>query len=275
MPSGHFEQPATRAKTTTKRNFFMKTTLLIDGDVLVYQIGLACEVEIDWGDDWWTLHADAKEAKASLDAKINAFLAKLDADSARIALSCPTDDGYRRALCPTYKSNRADKRKPVVHKALRQHVIDNYDAILRPQLEADDILGILATQPLKNETRIIVSVDKDFRGVPCNLYRTNEPNPSVERVTTDAALRFFYKQVLMGDRVDGYAGIPGVGPATADKILDGVPTAKLWPAVRKAYKDAGLAESVAIQTARLARILQHGDYDTKTGAINLWLPPKK
>lgn len=248
-----------------------KTVLLIDGDVLVYQIGLAAERPIDWGDDDWTLHADFAECKDTLVSNIEGLIAKLGADQVRFALSCKTEDGYRRELDPCYKSNRKATRKPVVHRALRQHLLDNYDTILRDKLEADDVLGILATQPTE-ERRIIVSVDKDFRSVPCHFYRTNED--VLFETTPEQALLFHATQTLTGDAVDGYKGIPGCGPKTAEKILAGIPTKKLWPTILASYKDAGLSAELALTNARLARILQHGDYDIKTGAITLWNPPK-
>lgn len=41
------------------------------------------------------------------------------------------------------------------------------------RLEADDVLGILATMP-SNRTRVIVSDDKDMASVPCHLYARGE-----------------------------------------------------------------------------------------------------
>lgn len=257
-----------------KQRAKQKTVLLIDGDVLVYQIGLAAERPINWGDDLWTLHADLGECRAILRSKIDALLKNLGADEAVFGLSCPTDEGFRRELCPTYKANRAGVRKPVVHKPLRELLIDEYDTIIRPKLEADDVLGVLATTPRPGERRIIVSVDKDFRTVPCEFYRMSDHNPKVETVTPDAAARFHAIQTLMGDRVDGFAGVPGFGPKTAEKAIADVPTEELWAAVVAEYANAGLGEEYALRVARLARILQHGDYNTKTGEIKLWTPPK-
>jgi 5'-3' exonuclease len=248
-----------------------KTVLLIDGDVFIYQIGLAAERATHWGDDLWTLHADAGECKRTLDDKLETLKRDLLADEIIVALSCPTVTGFRRALCPTYKSNRNGARKPIVHVPLREYLLEKYDTILKPNLEADDVLGILATQPTADR-RIIVSVDKDFSGVPCNFYRMLGDNPQVVTITREQAARFHALQTLTGDRTDGYVGVPGCGPKTAEKVLDGVHTDELWPAIVKAYADAGLSEEVALTTARLARILQYTDYDTKTGEVKLWLP---
>lgn len=249
----------------------MKTTLLIDGDVLVYQIGCAVEKPIHWGDDFWTLHADAGEAKAKLDDNIASWKSLLKADEVRVALSCKTEEGFRRAICPSYKSNRKNTRKPVVHGALREHMLTAYGAIFREGLEADDILGVLATEPHEGE-RIIVSIDKDFKGVPCNFYNFRKVEDGIVNTTAPQATYFHALQTLMGDATDGYQGIPGVGPKSAEKILKDVPQADYWKAIVQAYKDAGLNEACALLTARLARILQHTDYDRDTGLVKLWTP---
>jgi DNA polymerase-1 len=239
--------------------------------VFVYQVGLAVEKETDWGNGLWTLHADFDEAKQTLLARIASIQETLGADQLRFALSCSTESGFRREVCPSYKSNRKDKRKPVIYAPLRDFLLNERGAILRDQLEADDIIGVLATQPC-DERRIIVSVDKDYNGVPGLFYKINDEFPEVKQTTVQDALLFHATQTLTGDRVDGYQGIPGVGPAKAEKILAGLKPSEFWPAIKAAYKEAGLSESVALTNARLARILQHGDYDIATGKIKLWTP---
>jgi len=39
-----------------------------------------------------------------------------------------------------------------------------------------------------------------------------------------------------------------------------------------AYNKKGLSEEVALENARLARILRNGEYDTDTGEVKLWNP---
>ena len=90
-------------------------------------------------------------------------------------------------------------------------------------------------------------------------------------------------QTLTGDQTDGYKGCPAVGSVTAAKILqkaidEGTPWANeedlmrlYWKHVVMAYIKAGLNEEVAIQQARLARILRHGEYEN--GKVQLWNPP--
>mgnify|MGYP003859969237 CR=1 FL=1 len=49
-------------------------------------------------------------------------------------------------------------------------LIDEYQAVIYPNLEADDVMGILATKPSKGERKIICSIDKDLRQIPGHLY---------------------------------------------------------------------------------------------------------
>lgn len=250
-----------------------KPTILLDGDVFVYQVGLSVEKPTDWGDDLWTLHADFNEAKTLLNAKINRLKEVLEADEVRIALSCPTEEGFRRQLVASYKSNRTGNRKPIVHRPLRQYLIDELGATVAPRLEADDLLGIWATTKSKKPT-ILASIDKDFRGVPCEFYKLSQygDNAARETITEEAASHWHALQTLMGDRVDGYAGVPGVGVKTAEKILSEVTDGNYWPVIKAAYEDAGLSEEVALENARLARILRHGGYNFRTNKIKLWTP---
>lgn len=249
----------------------MKTVLLIDGDVLVYQAGLRVETPIHWGEDQWSLHADANEAKQRLSDELQHWKQLLKADSIRVALSCTTDAGFRRQLNPLYKANRKDSRKPVCHVALREYLRSEWGAAMWPRLEADDILGIWATEPDTGEERIICSIDKDFRGVPGQVF--NPRSLEVLPVSMEEALRFHAIQTLMGDAVDGYAGIPGVGIKTAEKLLDKSPELPLWDRVVAAYKARGLGEETALLNARMAHILQHGEYKQETHKITLWTPP--
>jgi DNA polymerase-1 len=105
-------------------------------------------------------------------------------------------------------------------------------------------------------------------------------------------------QSLAGDRVDGYAGCPGIGMERSKRILSdpkelvpehGVvtrgarkgqattkwvskPTDSMWRCIVTHYEKAGRDEAEALLNARLARILRAGEYDRETGAVKLWVP---
>ena len=102
----------------------------------------------------------------------------------------------------------------------------------------------------------MVSDDKDLKTIPGKLYR-----PTLDEkmdISEEQSKRFFLTQCLIGDATDGYAGIPGVGPKAAERLLGGRPD---WGVVQREYAKAGMTRDDAIQQARLARILHWEDWD--------------
>ena len=244
-----------------------KKVLLIDGDILLYKIAMNNEVETHWGDGLWTLHSDANICKADVDLVIDDLGASLEADDYVVALT--DSKNFRKDVLPTYKDNRKDKRKPLALKELREYVIKKHKGVVWDNLEADDVMGIMATEPTEEE-RIVVTIDKDLKTVPCNL---SSDGLNVERIPEKLADYWFMIQTLTGDKVDGYDGVEGIGIKTAEKLIKkytNVPLLDLWKIVKKIYVDKGYTEAEALQQARVARILRHGEYNKKTGKVKLW-----
>ena len=226
----------------------MKRILLIDGDIVAYQHASQVETPVHWGDDIWTLHADAKECKQRIKDWLGWLMEETEADEMK------------------------DKRKPIILKAIREWLMEEYGAIIRPRLEADDAIGIALTSGEHGDDCIAVSIDKDFDTIPGKHFNWNRKE-GIREVTEKEADHNFFTQALTGDSTDNYPGCPGVGPKKAEKILDGVED--YWQAILKAYEKAGLGEDVALTQARLARILRDGEYNNKTNKIRLWRPPNE
>ena len=103
--------------------------------------------------------------------------------------------------------------------------------------------------------------------------------------------------------MDNYAGCPGVGPVAANEMIQDpfkwvqetrvMKSGKnkglainewkkhpvevhnyidIWSCIVSAYEKAGLNERDALQQARCARILRHGDFNFETQEVNLWTP---
>ena len=254
----------------------MKRTLLIDSDVFLYAAASATETEVQWDDDLWTVHGYLNEAIGQFDTKIADIKEAIAGD--HIVMALTASNNFRAKVLPTYKGNRKGKRKPVTFKPLREYAMAKYNSVEMPTLEADDVLGIMATD---GGHCVIVTIDKDLDTIPGLHYNTLHPERGVYMVTPSMADAFFLKQALMGDATDGYAGCPGIGPKTADKILAPYITdtetdvAGAWVAIVAAYVKAGLSEAVALQMARCARILRSSDYDKEQQKVILWTPPLK
>lgn len=256
----------------------MKTTALIDADTLVYAAALSSERAIEWHDHLWTLHSDFDEALVHFNHLLAGIKEATECDDVVMALSDGDSQGrWRVKVLPTYKNNRKKVRRPVVYAPLRQYVHDTFTCYERPTLEGDDVLGILATDnTIITGRKIIVSIDKDLKTIPGELFNYDKPERGVVTVTEEYADYYHLMQALMGDTTDGYSGCPGVGAVSAVKILgavqdfDGVESA--WPKVIKAYAKAGLGEEEALTMARVARILRASDYNFKTKEVILWNP---
>lgn len=245
-------------------------TLLIDGDILAYRVTAAAETPIDWGNDLWTLHADLSDCRDNLDRQIAMYLEELKADDIILAFSPPKNFRYR--IYPQYKSHRQGKRKPVTYVPLKEYAHERYKTFERPDLEGDDVLGILATSPVivKGE-KVIVSLDKDLKTIPGLICDMREPI-TIQEITEEEADYNHMYQTLVGDTADGYPGCPGIGPVSATKLLADVPRtyADMWPVVVKAYEKKGLSEEVALVQAQIARICRRDDYDFKKKEVIPW-----
>ncbi len=277
------------------------TTLLIDGDLWAYRVAAADEQVIDFGDGRFGLYSDVETGVANLDALMEDFQKRLGADRLIVAIS--DDANFRKTVLPTYKSNRANVRRPAILKPLLEHFRENYEVFTRPTLEADDVLGILATNPkVVPGEKIIVTMDKDLRTVPGLHWNpekeglTKEQRPT--RITPAEADLAFYAQVLSGDMVDGYGGCPGIGKkraealvrepvrfvkdhreikrgpraGTQETIYRQEPTSDVWECIVSLYERQGFTERDALVFARVARILRHEDYNYKTKEPILWRP---
>jgi len=245
----------------------MQRTILIDGDIVAYQHATQVETPVNWGDDLWTLHADAKEAKAHLVNWIEWLKDKTEGTSVEIFLS--DSNNFRKTqVDSSYKSNRADKRKPVILGELLQWMRDELGAKSVDNLEADDAIGIAATKKRKGEC-VMASIDKDFATIP-GLHFNWNTDIGVFDVEPEDADYNFYLQCLTGDATDGYAGCPGIGPKRAAKILEDAED--YWSAILVAYEKAGFGEDYALSQARLARILRNTDYNHKKKEVILWTP---
>jgi DNA polymerase-1 len=260
---------------------------LIDADIVVYQSAAKAETTTDWGDDGIAITGSKSETIEAIDVLIADLMEVTSADRAVLVFS----DGanFRKEVYPPYKMNRAGKRKPVTYQFGREYAEEKYECISRPNLEADDVLGILATTVAKGYAgpKVVCSIDKDMRSFPCSLYNWRKPEDGVLEIAEVDADYAFFMQILMGDSTDGYPGCPGIGPVKADRMLAEcvvIPPANTgvdsyfnkslaWEIVVAAYEKKGISEEDALAQARCARILRADDYDFGKREPILWTPP--
>lgn len=234
--------------------------LLLDGDIIAYTAATKAETPVNWGEGLWTLHAYEQDVKADIDEAVSKLLAQADCTDVVTALS--DKDNFRKTVCSTYKANRKNIRKPMLLQYAKDYMYEAYNGVIWKNLEADDVLGIMGSE---DKDSIIWSLDKDLKTIPGNHLIDGE----IISISEEEGDYWFYFQTLIGDLTDNYSGCPKVGAKTAEKILEHDCS---WNAVVVAYMKAGLSEEVALEQARLARILRTGEYDLSTGEVTLWTP---
>lgn len=247
------------------------TTAIIDGDVLIFQAAEASERIFDWGDDLWSIAADLREAQGRLRVAIEEVTRNCGAETWELCVS----DGngtFRHQLWPEYKGNRK-KRKPLVFRALRDWAVRELGALSLPGLEGDDVMGIVATNLSHPDRTVLVTIDKDLKGIPGYHWNPMHPELGVVAVAPEEADRWHLIQTVAGDSTDGYSGVPGLGPVKAARLLDA--EGATWETVVKAYASKGLTEAEALLNARLAKILTSENWDAQNQRVILWSPKKK
>jgi hypothetical protein len=195
---------------------------LIDGDILVYRIGFASE----------------NEPESIAIARCSEFIEDLILFNGfgeyQGYLTGKTNFRNEIAVTAPYKGNRKSA-KPKHYQLLRDYMESAWSFTMIEDQEADDAIGIAAYEMEVGEY-CICSIDKDLdmlRGDHYNFVKD-------ERyfITEEEGIKNFYKQLLMGDRVDNIVGIKGIGTVKAERLLKECKNEKeMYLAVLEAYKD--------------------------------------
>ena len=239
--------------------------LLIDCDFLAYKASQACEEGIDFGNDVIVTQSNFSNVLKIFEREIKKVKTAMMDDE--IILHFSSTENFRKKIYPDYKGHR-NRRKPLGYRRLVNHCRDNYNFVCRKGLEADDSIGIDATNPkYASLDNIVVSPDKDMKQIPGVLWNLTD---DVEEITKEDGDTWHLIQSLAGDPTDGYAGCPGIGVKRASDLLNKHDSK--WEAICQAFRERGLSDDDALINARLAKILQHDNYDYDREEPILWTP---
>ena len=233
--------------------------LLIDADYIVYKACAGAEDEIDWGDDVITVVSKFSDAMKNVERDLTKIKGEFLWDVPEMILFFSDSKNFRKKIYPEYKGHR-NRKKPCGYRRVITELGKRYELIRLPELEADDAMGIYATEHPGN---IIVSPDKDMRQIPGKLYDMKE----TVTIMPEEGRRWHLIQSLAGDQTDGYSGCPGIGVKRAVTLFE--EGGYNWDVVVKAFADKDLGEDVALMNAQLARILTKDNYD---GQVIPWHP---
>ncbi|MEE8385630.1 MAG: hypothetical protein V3S01_06920 [Dehalococcoidia bacterium] len=264
----------------------MSSIILLDADILVYECAHRAQTQITWLDGEESVSADYPAAQEDFKQTVRSIIRDVDAIAVVVVLSEDNRAAnFRRHLYDGYKRAREGAKatpRPLLFNALRAWITETYDAKIKPGIEADDTLGILATMPERAHlNQVICSIDKDLRTIPGNHYNWRKPDLGIEVVDEDTADWNHLFQTLVGDSTDGYPGCPSIGKKRAPDVLaEGVKVVPVdaelvplwWGAVVACFEKKGLTAEDALVQARLARILRAEDFNFDTGEPILWTP---
>tara|TARA_R110001592_G_scaffold325554_1_gene605659 strand:- start:598 stop:1317 length:720 start_codon:yes stop_codon:yes gene_type:complete len=227
--------------------------VLIDGDIIAYRAAFSTE------------QMGSSDTKAKVDDLIEFILDKtvLFPEIGLDYVVYLTGKGNFRhdiAKSHVYKGNRKSVQKPRHLQTARDHMESKYKAIISKGEEADDLIAMEAAK--LNYKACVASIDKDMLQIPC--WHFNIVRGDYLKVEPFGGIKFFYKQILTGDRADNIVGLFRVGEVKASKILDGAETEEeLWDRVIKAYD--GDEERVT-ENARLLWLRRE--------EAEIWQPPR-
>ena len=222
---------------------------LLDADILCYRVGFATEDE----------HENTAIETMAVFLEDLLMFDLLDTDSHELFLTGKTNFRHDIAVTVPYKGNRKDVKKPKHLPLLREYLQVSWGASMSDGQEADDDIAIRATE--LGDEALIVSIDKDFLQVPTWHY--NFVKKVKKYVTPEDGLRFFYKQILMGDRADNIKGIHRVGEVRAEKMLADLKTEQEYYACCV----EGLGKERVLENARLLWLRRE--------AQQMWEPPNE
>lgn len=241
----------------------MYDILMVDGDILLFEIARVTEDVSDFGDGELISH-DIKSAKRLIESGLDNISRLTGYKRDNIVFSITDKHNFRKEHFPTYKSNRKKVRKPHGLPEMREYMLDNIDkfgTIMMESLEADDIMGIYGTLENPEQRVAIYSQDKDLFTIPTKQWCFKTAKFIYPEMQD--SLKFLYTQVLTGDAVDGYKGCPKIGKVKAKVAIDSCldEFSLLFSCHKLYYKQYGTeAKTELLKQIGQARILHNIDY---------------
>jgi DNA polymerase-1 len=232
---------------------------IIDADTYFYKASLTCNELIEIQDGIYYEAYNLNKAKQYLTDTFSDITSKAGCNE-YILVTGGIGKNFRYIINPSYKANRKKQAKPIMLDKVRAIAFSEFPICYYPYLEADDTCRILMEEDKNN---VIVSIDKDLKTFPGKVY--DSLHDTMRYITPLQAEANFKRQLLIGDKTDGYDGIPGIGQAKADKLLlSGITIDD----IAQMYIDKGLGIEQFEMVYNCAKILGKDDYNN--GVITLY-----
>lgn len=163
---------------------------------------------------------------------LRALVEEMAGDKVIIALE--GNPKFRHDLYPEYKAHRYQNQTPEAKKEMdnfhrQKKVIFSIlaklpvEVVKHPDYEGDDLIGKLVTSVYKDDSCVVITADTDFIQLFDVAPNVKIYNPIQKEWVDRPSYNYAVWKALVGDKGDNIAGIPRVGPKTAEKILAGSP----------------------------------------------------
>ena len=166
---------------------------LVDADIVAYRCSASAE------------HEPEEIAVLRIEHMMRDILRESNSDTYRCFLT--GKNNFRYDLYPEYKANRKDKPKPIHLQACRDYLVETWNAVISEGCEADDLIGIAATDCEDPMSFVVCSIDKDLKMIAGHHF--NFVTKELSFVTPIEGLKSFYKQLILGDVSDNIPGYDG------------------------------------------------------------------
>lgn len=252
--------------TTQKDQPQKKVQPLIDGDILLYEIGFCGEFKHE--DTGELVYRGFDFVKELLDDRIKFICEEVGATEAPVLYLTGTEKlntilnktrepvefkpNFRYAVATVKPYKDRPSKKPFHFENLLHYMLSAYNVKVSNGMEADDLLAID-----QGKDTIICTRDKDLRMVPgwhygweCGKQGSFGPmwidsigflEEKDNGKVIGGGLKFFFYQMIVGDVVDNIPGLEGKGKAFALKLFDSFKEEEGITAydfgVKKAYVD--------------------------------------
>ena len=259
--------------------------ILVDGDVLVYEMSFGAEYKDDEGNKQVR---DFDFVEEQLVRFLDYLRMRLGCEDIEVFLT--GKDNFRKQLATTqpYKGQRGEK--PFHYQATRTWLELNTNCVVAEGMEADDLLGIVQTDNnLTGVTSIICSRDKDLKQIEgwhyswevgyqkeAVVYSSYPGSLTLHESGNKKKLRgdgivWFYAQLIMGDRVDNIPGLPKMGDVAAYNALhECTNEQEMFSVVRQLYHNKGFDDSYLMEQAKLLWMCKETNPD---GTPVMYYPP--
>ena len=193
--------------------------ILIDADSLIWS---SCYRQKEHPeDDGYHTIEDAKDKYNEVVMKIINTI-EVDHEVDKVITFAGARGNFRKHISSTYKANRIGREIPPVLNDLHEYVKEQYEAKQGYGIETDDLVATYwknLTDTFGRDQVIIVSIDKDYKQLPCIIYDYHYKKQCYHNITEAEARYNFYEQMISGDTADNVNFCKGYGAKYCQKAF--------------------------------------------------------